>query len=187
MKQRTLFDWTPDVVRQKHGIRSRPRVLLRERSCERCGKDYRPTRKDQRFCNANCRKAGPEYNRAWRLAHRERHTAQVREWQAQNKLRMFDAHLKRTYGITVADFNRMLAEQGGGCGICGTRVGGSKNQGVRLHVDHDHETGEARGLLCGTCNRGIGQLGDDLERVLAAVRYLQRGREKTKKKASESA
>jgi hypothetical protein len=111
-------------------------------------------------------------------------TTQAREWREKNQSRVLDAHFQRSYGITLEEYNRMLAEQGGGCGICGARKGG-KYEGERLHVDHDHATGRARGLLCGKCNRGIGQLDDDIERVLAAVRYLQRVREP--KKESESA
>jgi hypothetical protein len=184
MKQRPLFDWSPDAVRQKNGIGSHPRLVLRDRVCPTCGKEFQPRFGQQTYCTSRCRRAS-SYDRDYALRHRERLTRQAREWSQKNPSRVLNAHLKRNYGITLDEFNRMLTEQGGGCAICGAREGKGKGNGVRLHVDHDHVTGKARGLLCGTCNRGIGQLGDDLERVLAAVRYLQRGREP--KKESESA
>ena len=75
------------------------------------------------------------------------------------------------YGITLADYGRMLCEQGGVCAICKTlRV--SKAH-PRLNVDHNHKTGKVRGLLCWMCNRGIGLLGDDLKRLESAVEYLK--------------
>lgn len=126
----------------------------------------------------------PNYQKEYRAKHLDRHRILTAEWRKKNPERHLDLHLRRSYGITLFEYNRMLTEQGGGCGICGARESRSKGQGVRLHVDHDHETGTARGLLCDTCNRGIGQLGDDLERVLAAVRYLERA--KKLKKESES-
>ncbi len=57
--------------------------------------------------------------------------------------------------------------QGGGCAICGKRPGK-----VSLHVDHDHETGEVRGLLCVGCNNALGQFRDDLELLARASDYL---------------
>lgn len=74
------------------------------------------------------------------------------------------------YGLTAAGFRKLLAEQGGGCAICGATAANAN--GGRLVVDHDHETGKVRGLLCGGCNTGIGLLGDDAQRVLAAAWYL---------------
>lgn len=105
---------------------------------------------------------------------RAKRTAYAAKWRDKNPDRVLAAQLRRNYGISLEDFNRMLIAQGGCCAICGRRKGGSRNQGVRLHVDHDHATGKPRGLLCGRCNRGIGQLGDDPRRVRAALRYLQR-------------
>ena len=126
--------------------------------------------------SAAYRKKHPNYQREYGAKRRERVNAYARAWREKNQERQLDCHLRRTYGITLEEYNRLLNEQGGGCGICGKRKGGSKNQGVRLHVDHDHVTGKPRGLLCGTCNRGIGQFGDDPKRVRAAVRYLERAR-----------
>lgn len=65
----------------------------------------------------------------------------------------------------------MLASQGGGCAICQKPDGEGKD---RLHLDHDHETGKARGLLCGPCNRGIGMLRDDPALVRKALDYLEK-------------
>jgi hypothetical protein len=64
------------------------------------------------------------------------------------------ALLKTRYGLTAAQVDEMVAEQGGRCAIC--------REKPAEHVDHDHATGEVRGLLCFTCNVGLGQLRDDL-------------------------
>jgi hypothetical protein len=82
------------------------------------------------------------------------------------------AHLKHKYGITLADFNRMVAERNGRCDVCHRKPKGGKRTG--LHVDHDHATGEVRGLLCGPCNRAIGLLGDSPEVLRKALAYLER-------------
>jgi len=72
--------------------------------------------------------------------------------------------LKRRYGIGADDFDRMVSEQGGRCAICG-RPGPE-------HVDHDHATGAVRGILCFSCNGGLGQFKDDLDALSAAATYL---------------
>ena len=65
----------------------------------------------------------------------------------------------------------MLAAQGGGCAICGCEP----RDDISLHVDHDHATGEIRGLTCFRCNDALGDLGDDPDRLLRAVEYLSSG------------
>lgn len=79
--------------------------------------------------------------------------------------------LSSNYGISVERYDQMLAAQGGACAICGVSGPEDCRYGV-LVIDHDHETGEVRGLLCPTCNSGIGLLGDNLETVQRAVEYL---------------
>jgi hypothetical protein len=80
--------------------------------------------------------------------------------------------LKR-YGLNEADFNRLLNNQGGVCAVCRT----DNPPGKGWCVDHCHDTGVVRGVLCTNCNTGIGQLGDDVERLLAAVEYLKKPRQ----------
>lgn len=82
-----------------------------------------------------------------------------------------DRYLKATYGITHADYLRMLEEQDGCCAICDTPAI-DLYHGV-LDVDHNHETGEVRGLLCNSCNRLLGFAGDSKERLKRAVVYLK--------------
>lgn len=73
----------------------------------------------------------------------------------------------RKYGITTADYLGMLEAQRGRCGICYRRY-------EMLVIDHDHETGEVRGLLCSGCNTGLGLFRDDPTRLANAVIYLRR-------------
>jgi hypothetical protein len=80
-------------------------------------------------------------------------------------------NLKYKYGLSAAGYDDLLAQQGGVCAICQQL----DPKGRRLAVDHCHETGRVRGLLCVPCNVGIGNLNDDPERLLAAVAYLQEG------------
>lgn len=82
------------------------------------------------------------------------------------------AALKKAYGITEVDWDRMFAEQGGKCAICGGTDDGTK-AARRLHVDHCHQTGEVRGLLCGSCNNGIGRFDHDVDLLQKAIDYLR--------------
>lgn len=95
------------------------------------------------------------------------------EWQDANRQRQADTqfawNLMRNYGITKEEYDRILAEQGGVCGICG-----KDDPNQKLSVDHNHETGKVRGLLCSTCNRGIGLLNDDVDVLKRAIYYLER-------------
>lgn len=83
-----------------------------------------------------------------------------------------DAHYQRSYGITDADYNALLEAQGGVCACCGGPPNGAGN---RLYVDHVHGTKTIRGLLCFSCNSGIGALGDTIEGVERALSYLKAG------------
>jgi hypothetical protein len=79
------------------------------------------------------------------------------------------AQFKSKYGITLAHYEQMLADQGGCCAVCGL-LGGDWT----LLVDHCHTTGRVRGLLCRKCNSGIGMLGDSAAGVQQALSYLMR-------------
>jgi len=73
-------------------------------------------------------------------------------------------HLKHRYGIGAVEVDALIESQGNRCPICGREAPN--------HVDHDHETGLVRGILCFNCNGGLGQFGDDIDRLSAAIAYL---------------
>jgi hypothetical protein len=101
-----------------------------------------------------------EQQRKLREANPEKHRDYSREY-------MFLYNLKKKYGMTKAEYDDMLALQGGRCAICKKRFPG------RPHIDHDHETNVVRGLLCACCNRGLGAFKDDPKAVEAALNYLR--------------
>lgn len=88
-----------------------------------------------------------------------------------NKRRM-TAYTTR-YGISYFDKRRILATQGGCCASCGVTL---LNEG---HLDHDHETGAIRGVLCQGCNQALGQVGDSIERLESLIDYLRADRKIT--------
>lgn len=83
--------------------------------------------------------------------------------------------LMEQYGLTVEQYDELLLKQNGRCAICqGTHHRFTRAKSDRpFCIDHDHETGAVRGLLCSHCNRGIGLLGDDPAVVEAAAQYLR--------------
>lgn len=80
-----------------------------------------------------------------------------------------NAHLRKTFGITLEDYDMMLSEQGGVCAICG----GVNENGQRLSVDHCHDTESIRSLLCSKCNVMLGNAKDDPEILRQAALYLE--------------
>lgn len=72
----------------------------------------------------------------------------------------------KKYGITPELYLSMVEEQKGLCLIC------KQSSESKLNVDHDHETGKVRGLLCGPCNNGLGCFKDDINRLNNAIKYL---------------
>lgn len=78
----------------------------------------------------------------------------------------------KQYGFTLDQYEVLNQSQNGKCKICGNRNRKS-GQSVRLAVDHDHVTGRIRGLLCNTCNRGLGMFRDDAGLLQTAADYLR--------------
>jgi hypothetical protein len=95
--------------------------------------------------------------------------------EARAKRRTTEARASRkyNYGLTPQGYEALLEAQSGVCAICGKPPKGGRNT-MQHVVDHDHSNGVIRGLLCGSCNTAIGQLGDNLEGLMKAVAYLQR-------------
>lgn len=121
-----------------------------------------------------------QYQRAWRAANRARYNAYMRSWRAANpgyeKRRGRDHHpreMERHYQITELEYAALLYAQDGLCAVCQRpELGTFRGRPKRLSVDHDHETGRVRGLLCSRCNRGIGYLQDSPEDLYRAAVYL---------------
>lgn len=125
----------------------RTKVRERRGNCLACDAPIFSKRKDALYCSSACQQGAwaREQGHPWYLAQ---------------------------YGLTLEDYERMLDQQGGVCAICGTsdpRHGRSR----RFCVDHDHSTGRVRALLCANCNKALGLLADDPDRVRSAERYLR--------------
>ena len=83
--------------------------------------------------------------------------------------------LKRLYGITIDDYNQILARQNNACAICHKLAGVTKSGRCNLHMDHNHATNKARGLLCPRCNTLIGYMEQDdwQARLEEAEKYIE--------------
>lgn len=114
----------------------------------------------------------PKTNRRLTAAELERQREQRATPEGKRKMR--EARLRTAYGMSVAEFDRLAANQAGVCAICKREPSGRGATPPRLYVDHDHVTGAVRGLLCHSCNTGLGHLRDDRDRLLAAIEYLRR-------------
>lgn len=84
-----------------------------------------------------------------------------------------DAELKVHYGLNLAEYKQILENQNGTCAICKQPETATVKGKIRsLSVDHNHETGKVRGLLCGRCNSSVGLLGEDVNRMQAMIEYI---------------
>jgi hypothetical protein len=153
---------------------------------------FLPNGKTRKGLRPECRTCTKKRDRASYQNSRDRHLAYSRKRQsmlddetraryagAQRRRRQRDPEWRRQqddrrrlrrYGLTVEEYKVLLAAQEGICAICG---GPPTGMGKSYHVDHDHETGVVRGLLCSNCNTALGLLGDDPARLAVAINYLR--------------
>jgi len=83
-----------------------------------------------------------------------------------------EVQIKNKFGIDYIEYHKMLKSQGYRCEICRSRLESSRY--TKFAVDHNHKTGQVRGLLCTSCNTAIGLMKESPERFLSAIKYLQR-------------
>ena len=117
----------------------------------------------------------PEARKAYCKAYKQKKkekAATCTEFAKADKEKMRCYNLRRHYGITSIEYDRILASQNKVCACCYTsNPGGPHNS---FNVDHCHQTGKVRGLLCHSCNVGIGHLGDTFQSVSNAITYLSK-------------
>ncbi len=125
--------------------------------------------------NMTITSASKEANRRWKKANPERVKEYQRKyqkkWRAANPIKQLERGWRR-YGIkdmNAARYEELLVAQNGVCAICKK----ANTKPIRLSVDHDKATGKVRGLLCDRCNKALGQLGDTVEGLEAALNYLR--------------
>lgn len=108
---------------------------------------------------------------AHRLAKVLEHAAGIDHQQAPGRSRV--RHVEKTFGLSEEDYLALALKQAGGCAICGSNGSEKRKHATKyLAVDHCHETGKVRGLLCTTCNTGIGMFKDSPSLLRLAAAYL---------------
>lgn len=123
-----------------------PQGKFNPKPCRKCGTEFSPNAPSQLYCSTDC-------------------AAEAQQ----------DAYYKRNYGIEVGDWNTLYEKQGGKCYICeGEGFLMKEEHQAKLMVDHCHTTGKVRGLLCHNCNRALGLLGDNTDRLKKAIQYLEK-------------
>lgn len=141
--------------------------MRRSPTCGKCG-DLKKVLQSGRLRCTRC------YNERFREYYHR--SADRRNWQ-----RAF--YLKDKYGSSLGEVTHLLAMQGERCAICRRHwrhcqaKKRSREQTMflqHLYVDHDHESGRVRGLLCNNCNQGIGLFAEDVQRCVNAIRYLNK-------------
>lgn len=122
----------------------------------------------------------------WKKENKDKVKAQRNEWNKQNpeKVKSYRKKvepeqirqyiIKREYNLSWEEYQKLYVEFKGLCGICAKPLSLIKtNSEHTAHIDHDHLTGKVRGILCRSCNRGIGYLNDSPERLQKAATYLE--------------
>lgn len=159
------------------------------RECESCGKVFEVYNPRLRFCSVECSRpvitkeridrcaekltcpeCGGEFVKRWQ-AHRYCSRECSQKWNRKHREMSDDGTwgwLKK-YGLDRRGYDLLLQAQGGRCAICQAH---QYEKDRRLGVDHDHDTGEIRGILCTQCNSAIGLLGDDVDLLRRAIEYL---------------
>lgn len=128
--------------------------------CKECRKAYNRAHRIEKA----------EYNKKYRQINKVKLIKQQKEYRQteEGKLACCRRDLKKSFGITLEEFDRMVEKQNGICAICGN----ININGQRLCVDHNHKTGDIRKLLCHHCNRLLGCAKENVTILQSAINYL---------------
>lgn len=120
-----------------------PNGFFKDKTCKLCGKTFTPTNPCQLYCSPECRDRN-------------------------------SAYLRRNYNLNKDELASMKQSQNNRCYLCGSEgfLIGNNNHAERLVVDHCHETGRVRKLLCHNCNRALGLFKENVELLQKAIQYL---------------
>lgn len=138
--------------------------------------DFHKNKQNRDGLSHQCKKCKCEVAKQHRLANPERYKERAADYYQRNKSEVKrktrNYSLKKKYGISGPDYDHILAEQNGLCAICKRKVAckGRDN----LYVDHCHDTGKVRGLLCQKCNSALGLFNDNLRLLEEAVKYMRK-------------
>jgi Recombination endonuclease VII len=133
---------------------------------DRCAPCHRAAIKQHYHTHPGAKERVKAYSTAWNKANPERR----RLIGLRNKL--------KEKGLTMEQYDEAMLRQEDGCGICGSKeVRHSVH--TRLHIDHDHSTGQFRGLLCHNCNVSLGLMRDDMTLLERAIAYLKAAKGRT--------
>lgn len=111
------------------------------------------------------------YDQSYRESNREKINNYARVYNQANRDKLKDNRLRRTYGITLEEYNKMFEDQNGCCAICNEH---QLTLNQILYVDHCHESGRVRGLLCLNCNILLGKAKDSEKILFKAIEYLKK-------------
>jgi hypothetical protein len=123
--------------------------------------------------NKTWRARNPDYDKNYYHKNKEKLLAYQKQWLETHKefgKKKSRKRILKKYGLSLEEYSQMLIKQNGVCKIC------LKPQypiGSALCVDHNHKTGRVRGLLCYSCNAGLGKFQDNIEYLLKASYYLE--------------
>lgn len=117
----------------------------------------------------NCKECTKAKARANHKAHREKG---AEHWETHRK-KYRVRHYKKKYGLTLEEFEDKLESQGNECEICKESLDVNDNS-KKAHMDHNHTTGELRGILCSKCNQGLGSFYESKEKLKSAIEYLEK-------------
>jgi hypothetical protein len=122
-----------------------PQKYFKDKTCKCCKKLFSPIAPSHMYCSQGCADIGVQ-----------------------------DAYLYREYGITSKDYYKMHSDQSGLCKLCNKEgFTMAEHHKLKLVVDHDHNTGKVRGLLCHNCNRALGLFKESIDSLNNAIRYLE--------------
>lgn len=138
---------------------------LKQIVCRDCGETkparFHKTAKTCRDCS----------ERIWKKSKAERRALNRKDNPERAHKFDFASDLMKNYGLSIREYQKIYDTQEGCCDCCGIHESQFKRN---LHVDHDHVTGQVRGLLCTRCNPGLGYFQDSIEKLEMAIAYLKK-------------